>query len=253
MKKTLFFVLIICICVVLISCHESEQYEETDTLNTSDPQLDNDQTEPNNDTPSTEDLGETETEAHSNNNTDVSGDVSSLHIQNFEEYQKFLKSSQNSHFLSDKFVSYDKLSMFGEFDGMVFLHDLSYETEFYRYMYNFLIHDRFDFSLYVYENGKTYETSLPELTDVNVNDLRQVELESNGYFVSNGFTYTFIQGKLSSVRWTSNGIDYVFACVGYADFYDYPIETNDIISKILTSQYDDLAEIAIFKDAVAEK
>ncbi len=229
MKKITFFVLFVCICVALISCNRIEQYEERAT--NEETTLDN----------ALLNLGQSQ-----------SGDLPSLYAYSFDEYQKILKANAAANFLSDKFVTYDELSMFGEFYGIVFLHDISYETEFYRYMYSFG-DDQSRVNLTIYEKHPKSSIVTELITDINKSDMRNSENEIKGKYTANGFSYTYIQGKLSSISWENEGITYILSTSGEVRLNEYALRENDIISALLTSQYDDLAEIAIFKDAVAEK
>ncbi len=194
------------------------------------------------DDPLTEKISDQETEQQGNSGT---GEMPLITIESWKEYQALLKAGV----VSDKFVDYESISMFGEFCGLVFLSDVAGKGDYSIYLYDLKLSTN-DMSLYIYENGKNKLISMAPITDVSVNDLRNLEDDIRGAYTINGFEYRYVAGKLHSISWTDdNGIEYIFASSDYA-LSEYELRENDVISALLTSQYDDLAEIAIFKDAV---
>ncbi len=231
MKKFNIVLLLLFACVILVSCDIYNAHIENESKF------------------QTSNVTETETE------TDAAVDMieyPTLTITSAKEYNSLL----SSNILSDKFVTYESISMFGEFGFLVFTCDTAGNMDYSRYIYNFN-YQEFDLALQIYENGDSRDTSKVEITNVNVNDLRVLNINDEDIhevykYNANGFEYSYIGDRLLSVKWENNGVIYILTSADYA-LSEYDILANDVISQLLTSQYEKLDEIAIFKDAVEEK
>ncbi len=178
-------------------------------------------------------------------------DIKQLYFYSYTEYEKFIKMDV----LPDSFVEYKDISVLGEFDGMVFLSDAVYKQDFSEYMYNLAVDEEYSFALYVYEKGNDYIPSSPpqSVSKVNISDLRTIDTDQKRAEYTDGdYKYFYIDGKLQSITWINSGMEFVLSS-SKLQLSQYTLKENDAISSLLTSQYDDLAEIAVFKDTVEEK
>ncbi len=101
-------------------------------------------------------------------------------------------------------------------------------------MYSFC-DDRSRVSLTVYEKNPKSSIVTELITDINKSDMRNLENEIKGKYNANGFSYTYVQGKLSSISWENEGITYILSTPGEVRLNEYVLRKNDVISALLTS------------------
>ncbi len=269
MKSKIIFSLLLSICFVLSSCSINNS-KEIETHNSQSITTSKEQN--NNETLESEDTSNTQKETNTEETSSVeemsseketssveeisseeetttqTGETPVLTIQSFKEYNALI----SSNVVSDKFVTYEDLSMFGNFYFLVFSSDAKGQVDYSIYQYAF--NGVRGLSMAIFENAEDYTEQIEQITDVNVSDLRTLEVNTKGVYKCNvnGFEYRYINGKLSSVMWTNDGIVYILKSEKCA-LSEYDILKNDTVSKLLTSRFDGLSEIAIFKDAVADK
>ncbi len=252
MKNTLTIgILICCLSILLIGCNIANEEKSSDTQQTTETEAASNELE------STEDKTESTPEDTLNEETTETSEeeepiaeIEQLYFYSLTEYNKFL----NSGALPESFVEYEDVKFFGEFYGIVFL-KAAYEQDYSEYFYTFADDkNSTNLGLYVYENGNDFVP--PEkhtLLNVDSADLRTVVTDQKRAEYKNGdYEYFYLDGKLQSITWTSGGTEYILSS-DKSYISQYELKENDVISKLLTSRFDELSEIAIFKDAVADK
>lgn len=127
-----------------------------------------------------------------------------LYYYDYAEYLHFLDTAK----LPEDFVSYEEISMLGEFDGFVCLDGTKVEKG-SSLFYSFKTDDGWECNVYVYHEERESLLS-PLLEEVlNKEDLRTLREERKGYFMIDGMTYGYAKGKLISVKWEDEGIIFV--------------------------------------------
>lgn len=127
-----------------------------------------------------------------------------LYYYDYAEYLHFLDTAK----LPEDFVSYEEISMLGEFDGFVCLDGTKVEKG-SSLFYSFKTDDGWECNVYVYHEERENLLS-PLLEEVlNKEDLRTLREERKGYFMIDGMTYGYTKGKLNSVKWEDEGIIFV--------------------------------------------
>ncbi len=240
MKQKKIVALIILLCILLCACDTARSYTEE---HSNKAEQTNQISEPKTEEYKSQETNEETTEQQGNSGT---GEMPLITIESWKEYQALLKAGV----VSDKFVDYESISMFGDFNCLVFSTDHNGNPNYNVYTYS-LQNQICKFSMYIYEIGNDGVT-MDKITDIDANDMRTLDNDARGAYTANGIEYRYLTGKLFSISWVNNGTSYTLLSDDFA-ISEYELRENDIISALLTSQYDDLAELAIFKDAVTEK
>ena len=167
-------------------------------------------------------------------------------IASYNEYLSFI----NSKNLPKNFVDFEKIAQFGEFKSIVFLSEARYGN-YSSYMYN--ITDSIGENFVIYINHKTDELSTEDtssiITNINTNDMRTTVDSKSGTFAQSDLRYNYVQGKLLTVSWRVNDVNYTI--MGNTNnnslsLSEYPANSNTMVGKLLSvkSAADVLAYVA---------
>lgn len=158
--------------------------------------------------------------------------VPNITLQNYDEYLKFVQSSQ----LPDNFVYYEDISTLGSFESMVVLT----QYDFSECMYS-IKDEHIKFAVYIYLK-EDESVELPIINTVNVNDMRVVNTMETCQFNNGNMEYTYVQGQLASICWREGNVEYV---VSSNKFKDYPLDADTAISKLLKAETAEAVAAAI--------
>lgn len=156
-------------------------------------------------------------------------DVHTANFYTIEEYNNFISTADT---LSDSFVYYDSIKSFGEFESLIFL-SFTNDGDYSWYLYSFTDSSGQEIGLYVDEKSRAvFYTPTFEL-DPTTTDLRKIDSANLREVTQVGdMIYVYIYGKLSSISWESNGIQ--FALTGNSLLGDYQeTEESTFISRFL--------------------
>ena len=183
-----FFVVLLCLSMlVLVACNITDSNDNNNI---------NDQTNPN--IPNEDNIS----------NEFDSGEVPSLNINSFEEYEQHF---QDMKMLPQGFVPYEAIKEIGEFKSLVVL------CEYGSGLYNRGLYYLVD------ENGVTIKLHFQEfdenkinssniiLSDYDKNDLRALDSLQTGALTQENLTYYYISGKLLNIQWISDNIHYTLS------------------------------------------
>lgn len=212
MKKItsiLFFLVIICI-VIMTSCNSNH----TRMLETID---------------------EKSKDTHFDNNLhyntkQVEGERPLITLATYSDYKKYIE--ENS--LSDKVVTYEYLDFIGEFRMLVFLSDARY-GDYSMYMYT--LYDKTfgdEIVLYVTHNKEKNDKNKYSIIDdekIDFSDMRSIKGTEKGKYFIDEIKYSYVSGKLLSIEWDSNGVNYII--MGDEYFDNYPLDSSTFISDLL--------------------
>ncbi len=144
-----------------------------------------------------------------------------LSIKNAEELEQLI--ATNEQF--DVIVTPNELSYLGEFIDVIFLTDIEGEGDYSQYMYRFKDATYFVSTLYVYhEDRKPVKIDRLDYDITQLSDLRTLPEPNDGaeYTELGMFRYTYTNGKLTSIKWEYNDIQYVLD----ANLYNYDVSKN---------------------------
>lgn len=179
----------------------------------------------------------------------VTGFVPQLSMRTYEEYLVFIETGKNpnSHFapedqdyndeIPEDFVYYADVSTLGSFEALI----MTCAYDFSEYVYS--LNDPYVGKFLLYIDHEPDELpSYPQILNVNRDDLRMVEKTETCIFRQGDLRYSYVQGKLSSVKWTANNIEY---CVFSRYFEDSPLDADTAISKLLKAETAEAVAAAI--------
>ena len=173
--------------------------------------------------------------ADSKNTENQNEEYPSVSFYSEEEYNNFIRSQK----LPKNFVTYDKLSMIGDFDSLVIL-SVS-KGDYSSYMYSFIDASGHELTLYVNHDlsksdsgSETSLTKKPITVEINSKDMRKIDGENSGFYEHKGFIYKYVSGKLLSVVWVSEGVEYTLC--GSMMLSDYPDNRSTFVGKLLNLQ-----------------
>lgn len=206
MKKIITFLLSLLLIVSFVSCNGNEtQIEETPLPSISQ-----------------EDFGE----------------LITLYLEGYSEYEAHFFENPE---IPDCFVPYDKLQFMGEFKALSMLEEIT-KTEYKQYMYTFVDENDFEFVFYVYYGGSDYEVEIEEIPlPDDMTNMRYIsEINGTKKIIVNGLEYYYVNGKISSIEWTLNNIEFIV----FDTYLDtYPVNGAETFVKRLLSL--DTAESAL--------
>ena len=150
-------------------------------------------------------------------------------IEDYEEYLSFLELTD----LPADFVTFDSLQIFGSFENFVDLTDLLNSDEPYNcYSYSVIDENGYRYSIDVSREERLVTSDVLNRDDINLSDMRILSSKQRGVYTINGFTYRYVNGRLSSIRWYSQGMHYALF-ISAKDFEDYPIESSTPFAKLV--------------------
>ncbi len=204
MKKNIFVLALLCLCLVLCACEKKD-----DIVSNSEGVV---------------------TESGNKNKNDVimpNVERPLLTIESMDEYQQLLDSS----IFSSNFVPYSQISRFGNFVSLIFLSDTA-SGDYSSYMYNMIDETGYEITLRIndFEVSDTI-VSTDVIEDVNTQDMRQLSQGTNGHYIASGLKYRYVSGKLLTISWVSEGVE--FELGGVSMLYDYPTNSSTILSNLM--------------------
>lgn len=239
MKKSIALILLVCLSIVACACsnadiddftsdvEESQEYNCTADASPNEAESSFEALESVGETPTVA-FGEEESRSETQPITD-GGERPLLTVDTFDEYTKML----NSIRLPDDFVSYEKISQFGDFGGLVFLSETQ-KGDFSWYMYNLFdpLGDRF--VIYINSNSNArdkYPTETIPEGSIDLSNMRRLAEEKRGVYAINGIEYNYVSGMLYSITWMHEGVEYVL--FGIHVLSNYPDTDSTLIGKLL--------------------
>ncbi|MBE6668328.1 MAG: hypothetical protein E7607_08490 [Ruminococcaceae bacterium] len=215
MKKKFTAILLLCsLCLAICAC-DMNALDEVNQNNSTE-------TYAKNNTEKTEGQDITE-----ESDTIIEIEVELLTIESEAEYTDFL----NSNEMPADFVSYDKIEAIGTFYGLVFLSD-AYRNDYSSYMYSLIDSNGVEITLYVDHCDETLSTS-SSILGVNEMDMRLLSDESSGAYVSDNIEYRYVSGKLLSISWKAQNINYTLC--GSMLLSGYPLTESTFVGKLLNT------------------
>ena len=161
-------------------------------------------------------------------------------LHSYEDYLEFV--TENS--MSDNFVYYESLSMFGEFISIWFsCCDLGCDTCDYGYsMYDYYKTEvdklGLNFGITVNVDGSSYRYCQKAyvLVDVTSNDLRySPKASGHSIYVFDDVIYLYNSGALQQIIWINNGRSFSITSHDIFDFRNYP---KDISTSLIGKLFD---------------
>ena len=156
-----------------------------------------------------------------------------LNFESKQDYDDYI----NSHTLPDNFITYDMLKELGEFDAVVFL---TY-PEFSQTFYTFIDELGCELNLYVETRveRQTFDTDKENYTlvdNIESIDMRYIENlpEGTSLYYYGDLRYTYISGKLISIMWIYDGIEYTLC--GTSGLFNYPNIQTTISGKLMNQE-----------------
>ncbi len=151
-------------------------------------------------------------------------------VDSYYDYLKFINSTK----LPDGFIYYNDICILGEFVDFICMSDTK-SGDFSHYLYTVKDKEGFEITLYI-EDADSYEAiEIEQISSVDPQDLRTVEQTTPVMYECEGIQYTYVEGKLNSVRWQSNECLYTVyvdnPCLG-----EYPDDSSTIVGKLLNQQ-----------------
>ena len=158
-------------------------------------------------------------------------------LPTFEDLDGWEQHQEENH-VPENFVTYDMISVFGGFDGLVLLENaLKPPYQYKEYMYGFLNGEQ-SFSMYVYHDYEKEKDShyveLPTISEMPSEDMRYApEGVTRGSYYVNDMEFCYLHGGLYTIQWY--GINNVYFSFVFDDFgrdEAYDID-NDLIKGFL--------------------
>lgn len=191
-------------------------------------------------------------------------EILSLHIENYDEYEKFIyenKLPENYFFydesyektwngnggLPNNFVTYDEISHIGAFDSFIYLSNvISGDNS--RYMYTLIDENGYNVSItFKLDDDETYATE-NILINENINDFRNLSSEISGSIFIDDVKYTYVKGKLISIKNVYE--DMTVTITGASVLSDYPIDGEETFMGRLLDPNEASAAISEFSSSV---
>lgn len=185
--------------------------------------------------------------SESNINTSPSSELlicdfySTLWCGNYDEY---CQSIQEISF-PKSFVKYDALNMFGTFKSFTVLSRTLDENQL-EYLYSIVDKCGFEYTIYVRHGDAKSKSSNNSLLFADFkSNMSALTTEESGTYLRNGVNYTYIKGKLLSITWVLDDIE--FTLCGNMMLSDYPKDANNsVVDKLLsTSDMDFTSALSI--------
>lgn len=156
----------------------------------------------------------------------VNVDYSTLRFDSKKEYDDFM----DKNTISENFISYNMLKKLGEFDSMVFLTNTNI-GDYGQYLYFFIDDSGHKLALYVESrilkhDFHTYKDKYTCIDEINSTDMRYIDItDKTCVYYNENLLYTYVDGKLNSIIWTYEDIEYRLS--GTPGLFNYPnIETT---------------------------
>lgn len=211
MRKNIFINLVLCLCILLVSCDSSEK----ENFNVSDTSATND-SEMSDLTQETEDTFPFELDENNNITYAPDGIIST---RSYAVYQEILKRVN----IPDDFITYEDVSSLGEFESIAIV-------------------DNFTNILYCFTNGISLDIHLEKYVDFEDDtplDTRPKDIRRgppHSYYCYQGLYYVYsVNGDLTFTHWESEGVQYAFYTEYSPSDWPHPKdpEADEILRKFL--------------------
>lgn len=191
--------------------------------------------------------GSDSTEMHTDGSLDdpvvlpEKGESPLLTLESINEYTKYLTLSK----MPIDFVTYDQIELIGDFKSLVFLSD-AYSNDYSSYMYTLIDSEGFEITLYVNNSAEILST-VTTVTEVDTKNMRSLSNTHSGTYVSGNINYQYVSGKLISISWVNQNINYTLC--GTSMLYEYPPAASTFVGKMLNTDTAKNIYDTIFDDA----
>lgn len=153
----------------------------------------------------------------------------------FDRYNEFVKTEPS---LPSNFVPAEDVTAFGSFKSFEYGLDFQYGLDGWernkpQYAYSFEPQNGVDISLHIYHhsNGNSWDTPISKLKLGS--SMLELKTKDSGCILSNGLEYRYVRGKLYSISWRANGVQFYMHI--YTDAGKTPtIDTDTILGKLLS-------------------
>ncbi|MBQ8579261.1 MAG: hypothetical protein IJ448_01025 [Oscillospiraceae bacterium] len=179
----------------------------------------------------------------------VTGFVPRLSMRTYEEYLVFIETGKNPNSpfapvdqdyndeIPEDFVYYADVSTLGSFDALI----MTSAYDFSEYVYS--LNDPYvgKFLLYI-DHEPDDQIQRPQISEVNLNDLRKIDATETCRFCLGDLIYTYVEGTLISVKWIAGNVEYKV----YSDcFEEARLDADTAISKLLKAETAEAVAAAI--------
>lgn len=144
-------------------------------------------------------------------------------------YNEFVKTEPS---IPDNFISTNAVKQFGTFSGFHYGLD-GWDRDMPLYCYHFEIQNGIAISLHINHqtSGQPWTTPISK-TKIG-SSMLELTTDDTGYILSNGLEYRYGRGKLSSVIWRANGVEFYMTVHIPAE--EMPIiDTDTVLGKLLS-------------------
>lgn len=163
-----------------------------------------------------------------NKNTDYSRmDKYVFTVDSYYDYLNFIHSSE----LPDDFVYYDDICVLGDFVDFICMSDARI-GDFSHYLYTIKDEEKFEITLYIEDADSRETIEMEPISIADPQNMRTVVSTLPVMYEYEGIRYTYVEGKLNSVKWQNDEWAYsVYVddpCLG-----EYPNNSSTIVGKLL--------------------
>ena len=152
----------------------------------------------------------------------------SVTIEDYDEYISFITSMG----MPDSFITYDELSFLGNFK-MFICPPFASAKELTQYIYDFKDSNGYDVVIAIQPVRNQISTENILMLN-NVTDYRKLSSEEKGVATINGLTYRYVKGKLLTIEFVYEDMQFVIS--GNSVLSDYPVNGEDtFMSKLLSA------------------
>ncbi len=158
-------------------------------------------------------------------------DVEILTMSSYDEYLNFINSTE----LPDNFVYFDYIDQIGDFRSLVILADHK-RGDYSRYMY-FFADEKYHIALRIDHDeniedvvAKCKDYGFTLTSDINSSDMRTIKADKKQMFFENDILYTYIDNRLSSIRWQSEEILYTVSGDSFIEYLHNSYEAGSLLS-----------------------
>ncbi len=178
-------------------------------------------------------------------------------IHNYDDYLKFLEERKDE--LPDHFIKFEEDSPFGKLDGIVIWGMSSWlPCEYESYMYSFVVEKEKTIdggaALYVYHGGYSSSETKPEniVSNIEGDSLLECGGDVSKVYFHNGVKYSYCNGDLDKVQWTSNGTTFIYCRFTEKGFNDPDIVLDSEITEKLFTKSGAAEAVRLFDEMINE-
>lgn len=174
-----------------------------------------------------------------------SGYVPKISMYAYEDYLEFIETGKAPEKLfqyvhdeiPENFVYYADVSTLGAFDALI----MTSAYDFSEYVYSLNDPHVGEFLLYI-DHEPDDQIQRPQISEVNLNDLRKIDATETCRFCLGDLIYTYVKGTLISVKWIAGNVEYKV----YSDcFEEARLDADTAISKLLKAETAEAVAAAI--------